>query len=241
MRVHRVLVPSPIESAMTLRGPEAHHLRDVLRVKPGAEVEAFDGRGSVAHGRVSGVSREGVMLELGEPRRSAVEPDSRVTVAVALLKGDKLADVIRRCTELGVNRFVLLKTQHADVTDLSDAKRLRLLRVAEEATRQSGRALVPSVDGPVPLKELAWDGTALVADPRAARALTPSDLPAPDVTLVTGPEGGLAAAEVDALVDRGAVALNLGPRILRAETAPVALCAVGLLSSGVGVAGAVAG
>lgn len=128
-------------------------------------------------------------------------------------------------------RFVLLVTRHADVTDMSHAKLLRLQRVAEEATRQSGRARVPQVAPPTPLATLSWSGAALVADPRATGTLTGAAT-AGRLTLVTGPEGGLATSEVEALVARGARAVTLGPRILRAETAPLALAALALLGGG---------
>ncbi|MDT3681849.1 MAG: RsmE family RNA methyltransferase [Truepera sp.] len=232
MRLTRVLVTELRTGEVVLRGSEAHHLRDVLRLVPGAPVEAFDGRGSVAEGRVTAADKGGVVLELGEPRHSRAEPGLTVTVAVALLKGDKLAGVVRQCTELGADRFVLLQTRHADVTSLSVAKRQRLQHVAAEAARQSERARVPSIEGPVQLGRLEWEGVAIVADPRAPLALSAA-LGTPGarerLTLVTGPEGGLAASEVMELVDRGAVAASLGPRILRAETAPVALAAVALL------------
>jgi len=239
MRLNRVLVADLSEPRLTLRGAEAHHLRDVLRLKAGAEIEAFDGVGNVAGGLLVAVDRDGVSVELSAPRRSPAEPALELTVAVALLKGDKLADVVRQCTELGAARFVLVGTRHADAASLSPAKLQRLERIAEEASRQSGRARVPRVDGPLPLGELGWEGPAVVADPRAdrtlAQALRALREPAGQangagaVTLVSGPEGGLAAAEVDELTGRGAVAVTLGPLILRAETAPVALAAATLL------------
>ncbi len=228
MRVNRVLVPELGAGEVTLRGPEAHHLRDVLRLKPGAPIEAFDGIGNVADGSVAAVDRDGVVLTLNRPQPSQAEAQRDVTVALALLKGDKLADVVRQCTELGVMRFALLTTRHADVSDLSHAKLLRLQRVAEEAARQSGRARVPQIAVPRPLADLTWSGSAVVADPGATGTLAVAD-PLEPLTLITGPEGGLSASEVEALVARGAKAVTLGPRILRAETAPLALAALALL------------
>ena len=227
-------LPASGEAEGVLRGPEAHHLRDVLRLKPGAPVEAFDGAGNVADGRVKAVSGEGVVLELGGARREPAEARRALTVAVALLKGDKLSDVVRQCTELGAARFVLLATRYADVGSMSAARRQRLKRVAEEAARQSGRAVVPAIVGPAPLAALTWEGAAVVADPDVrlplAAALEAVGGRGVGVTVITGPEGGFAPGEVDALTRRGAVAVSLGPWTLRAETAPVALTAAVLLS-----------
>lgn len=248
-RKHRVLV-SDLAPDLSLTGPEAHHLADVLRLRPGAVVEAFDGRGAYAPGVVSEIGRGIVRLALEEPRPGQTETAVALTLAVALLKGDKLAEVIRPATELGVVSFQLLHTLHADVARLPIARLTRLARVAQEAARQCGRAVVPEVTGPVPLAAFtaelgrrATPATVLVADPRAQASLSEAKRiveaayatsPAGErarVVVVTGPEGGLASAEVEALEAVGALAVGLGPRILRAETAPVAIAAALLLGS----------
>lgn len=236
-RVHRVLVTGLKAGEVQVTGPEAHHLTNVLRVKPGAKVEAFDGSGNAAAGEVVKADRQSVTLRLEEPRPARSEAPLAITVAVALLKSDKLSDVVRQCTELGVAAFQLLVTQHADATSMSPARLQRLRRVAEEAARQSGRATVPAVNDRAPLATFDWQGLALVAHPEAGQALAAVWPPAGDqrpsqVTLFTGPEGGFSEAEVTDLVARGAVGVRFGPRILRAETAPVALAAALLLPEG---------
>lgn len=236
-RLLRVLVPDLRAGQTDLSGPEAHHLVNVLRVKPGARVEAFDGRGNVAEGVVAKADRQLVSVTLSAPRRSEAEAPLQVSVGVALLKGDKLSDVVRQCTELGVARFHLLVTHHADAATISPARLLRLRRVAEEAARQSGRALVPAVHDPVRLSELSWSDQAIVAHPEAEQSLHEAWLRGESgahtaVTLLTGPEGGFSAAEVAELAGRGARSVRFGPRILRAETAPVALAAALLLPGG---------
>lgn len=233
-RVDRVLVDG-LGETVQVRGPEAHHLRDVLRVRVGAEVEAFDGRGSYARGRVTAVDREGVWLELGEPQASTAEARVEVTLAVALLKGDKLVDVVRPATELGVARFRLFVSTNCEARELSAVKLGRLRRVAQEAARQCGRSVVPEVEDPVPFAQLELGGEVVVGDPAAEPGLRDHfcDLTrAPAVTLVTGPEGGLNEAEVMSLRERGARAVRLGPRVLRADTAPVAMAAALLLMEG---------
>lgn len=236
-RVHRVLVPSLAEGEVVLRGPEAHHLREVLRVKPGAAVEAFDGVGAVAQGEVSSVDSLAVTLSLAKVRASNVEHPRYLTVAVALLKSDKLTGVVRQGTELGVQSFQLLTSRRCDVRSLAPSRFERLRRVAEEAARQSGRARVPELHEPRPLAELTWRGAAVVADPDAtlsvAEAIASPELAtAKELTVVTGPEGGFSGEELTELTERGALAVTLGPRILRAETAPVALAAALLLCGG---------
>jgi 16S rRNA (uracil1498-N3)-methyltransferase len=231
VRVHRLRLEELGAGRRRVAGPAGHHLARVLRVRPGAPVVAFDGVGHEAEGSVSGVDEDGVWLELAEPTTVSREPARTLTLAVALLKGDKLADVVRMGTELGVAAFRPFVARRCDVRELSAAKHARLARVASEAARQSGRARVPDVATASPAAALAWEGVALIADPAAALAWR--DLPAFEgdvLTVITGPEGGLTEEEVERFQARGAVAVRLGARVLRAETAPIAAAAAWLLA-----------
>lgn len=219
---------------MLVSGPEAHHLRDVLRVRLGDAVEAFDGRGYQARGVVAAVGPHGVELALEGPRASTAEAPLRLTLAVALLKGDKLTDVVRPATEIGVVEFRLFVSTNCEARELSAVRLERLRRVAQEAARQSGRAVVPAVLPPVPLAALQAQGLVVVGDPASETSLAQLTLSrrwvaAAEACVVTGPEGGLTDAEVETLVKAGAAAVSLGPRVLRADTAPVALAAALLL------------
>jgi 16S rRNA (uracil1498-N3)-methyltransferase len=214
-------------------GAEANHLAQVLRVRPGAKVRAFDGRGNEANGVVVESEPGRVVIDLEPAGESAVEAGLDVTVAISLLKGDKLADAVRQCTELGAHRFRVLVSSRADVAVLSANKLERLRRVAREAAKQSGRALVPEVMEPVSLPDLQLDGFAIVAHPGAGSTVAELELrPRRAATIVTGPEGGFTPAEVDELTIRGAVPVRMGARVLRAETAPVALLAALLVPGG---------
>ncbi len=161
----------------------------------------------------------------------------RITLALALLKGDKLSEVVRRGTELGVARFVTFVARRGEVPAVSPAKLARWRRVAEEAAKQSGRSLVPEIVDAVPLDRLELGAPLIVAQPGAASTLAAAlaavagegGAPPRELTLLTGPEGGLSDEEAGALEERGAALVRLGPRILRAETAPIALAAAVLL------------
>lgn len=218
---HRVKVAA-LAPQMSLGPRELRHLR-VLRLSEGDTVRVFDGAGGEAEATVAQLTELGGLLTLGEPLAAGSETPQPVTLAVALLKGDKLADVVRAGTELGVGRFRLLQTQHADVPEIGPAKLERLRRVAGEAARQSRRALVPAVDAPIPLAQLTLDGQGFVAHPGSTERLSEHLHWNAPLTLVTGPEGGFAEEEVDALTARGFTPVTLGPRILRAQTAPLAL------------------
>lgn len=207
---------------MPLSPDESQHLR-VLRLRPGAELRVFDGQGAEAHATLIRLDEGGAMLELGEAIENDRETPQPITLAVALLKGDKLSDVVRAATELGVTTFQLLQTRQSDVPEIGEQKLIRLRRVAAEASKQSRRAVTPEVLAPIPISQLRLEGQGLLAHPGSAARLTDHlDWQRP-LTLVSGPEGGFSDGEVRALTDAGFVAVTLGPRILRAETAPLAL------------------
>ena len=221
MATHRVRVEA-LTPQIVLGPREVRHLH-VLRLRAGDGLRVFDGHGGEAEATLTELEEGRALLTLGERLTGAAETPRPVTLAVALLKGDKLSDVVRAATELGAARVQLLVTRHADAREIGTQKLLRLRRVAEEASKQSRRAVTPEVLAPLPLTDYSWEGTLFVAQPGSQERITDHlrwDAP---VTVLTGPEGGLADAEVASLVARGAVAVTLGPRILRAETAPVAL------------------
>lgn len=228
MSVHRVRVPE-LAARLVLGPQEVRHLQ-VMRLRPGDRVQVFDGRGGEALADIAELEDGRAVLTLdldagaedgaGDLGRETPQP---VTLAVALLKGDKLADVVRAATELGVARIQLLVTAHADAREIGAQKLVRLRRVAEEAARQSRRRVVPEVREPLPLARLTWEGRLVVAHPGAeARLPDLLDWAAP-LTVLSGPEGGFSETEIAGLLARGAVPVTLGPRILRAETAPLAM------------------
>lgn len=215
---------------VTLTADEARHLREVLRLKPGDEVSVFDGEGREFRAAVVQARRESAELELKEQIAPA-RPESplQITLAVALLKGEKFDLVVQKATELGVYKIVPLMTRHADIKlhDASDAEKrvTRWQRIALEAAKQSGRALVPDVETP---KDLA-----AVVDPsnpcflfseKAGHGLTPIETD--KVTAIIGSEGGWTDEELDQARAAGAQIVTLGGRVLRAETAAITATAL---------------
>jgi len=222
--MHRVKVSGfPLEnSTLTLEGPEVKHLH-VLRLKSGDEVTAFDGLGLEYRARILELSNFTAILELLEQLENDRETPQSITLAIALLKGDKLADVVRAATELGVARIQLLRTQFADVPDIGANKLERLRRIAEEASKQSRRAVVPQILEPLSLKQIPEVQNGFVAHPGSSRTLLEKLHWNAPLWLVSGPEGGFSDLEISLLEGRGFTAVSLGKRILRAETAPLAL------------------
>ncbi len=209
-------------STLTLEGPEVKHLH-VLRIKVGDEVTAFDGLGLEYRARILELSNFAAILELLDKLENDFETPQPITLAIALLKGDKLADVVRAATELGVAHIQLLRTQFADVPDIGANKLERLRRIAEEASKQSRRSVVPQILEPMSLKGISEVQNGFVAHPGSSQTLLEKLHWNAPVWLASGPEGGFSDGEISLLTARGFTAISLGKRILRAETAPLAL------------------
>lgn len=206
----------------------AHHLGRVLRVAVGDVVQAVDSGGALLSVRLTAIAaRRAEGLIVGRVPL-ATESPLDLTLAQGVPKGDKMDGIVRMATELGVTRMVPLLTART-VVRLEPARwgsRLgRWQRIAKEAAQQSGRAAVPEIAAPREIATWAPEaGTTglMICLWEEAREGLDTRLPAgpcPRVTVVVGPEGGLAAEEVRGLADAGAIVTSLGPRLLRTETA----------------------
>jgi len=226
-RIH--VPPDRIDGASArLDEPGRHYLHDVLRLEAGAAVEVFDGRGGLYDGRIEpGFAR----LALGA-RRDAPAGRSPIHLALALAKGEKVDLVVQKATELGVARIVPWEAERSVVRlegERAEERAKRWRRIAEEASRQCGRADVPEVRAPAALAQLLAEvPPGFLPVVFHGEGSTPiADLPAAaGVVAVVGPEGGLTAAELGTLDRAGAARGSLGPRTLRAETAAIAAVAL---------------
>ncbi|RJQ80480.1 16S rRNA (uracil(1498)-N(3))-methyltransferase [Pseudonocardiaceae bacterium YIM PH 21723] len=233
----------PFAAELVLDGPEGRHAAAVRRMRIGERLLISDGRGSLAECRVTAAAKDSLELRIGE-RWLVESPSVRVTLVQALLKGERAELAIEQATEAGVDRIVPWRASRC-VTRWEDgprgAKALGRWRSAvRESAKQARRPWIPEVTEPLSTKQLAAQvaevvaagGVALVLHEVATGALATLDWPADgEVLLVVGPEGGLSDGEVADLVEAGAVAVRLGPEVLRASTAgAVALGAIGVLT-----------
>ena len=222
--------------SVILEADEARHLREVLRLKPGDEVFVFDGAGREFQCSVESARRDVAQLRiLGEVSPARSESPLHLTLAVALLKSDKFDLIVQKATELGVARVAPVMTKLADIRlrDESDAeKRLtRWRRIALEAAKQSGRALVPEIVAPIFFAELiqspAGDEIKVMFAERGGESLVSLGANATDrfrsITALVGSEGGWTEAELQEAKAAGWHLVTLGGRTLRAETAAIAV------------------
>lgn len=229
-------------SLAVLDGDEGFHAATVRRIRPGELLVLGDGAGELAHCEVEHAGRDGVRARV--LRRWSVEPGRpAVTVVQALPKSDRSELAVELATEAGADAFLAWQAARC-VANWDGArvdKGLRRWRaVARSAARQSRRPHIPTVDGVVSTAELAGRirdeiaaGTAVLALHESAtdRLADHHVAQADSVICVIGPEGGIAPEEMRALTDAGAVAVRLGPQVLRTSTAAaVTLGALGVLT-----------
>lgn len=225
--MHRFFVDPPSGGVAALSPDEAAHALRVLRLKSGDSCQAiWDGRLFAAE--IAAVSPT-VTLRLGAELPSP-EPSVSVTLYQGLPKGDKMEYIVQKCTEAGVCRIVpvLFSRCVAQWDGKDTGKKLpRWQRIAAEAAKQAGRAVVPEVLPPVTpaqlTRRLQDEALALVPwEEQAGNGAAAQWRGQKRVAVVIGPEGGIAPAEIALLQEAGAVPVTLGPRIFRTETAGLA-------------------
>ncbi len=229
----RYFVEIPIsEDRVVLAGSEAHHLIHVMRAERGVRVVLFDGTGAEFVARVDGVGRKEVELTVLD--RSVVDRELPVnlTLGVALPKGDRQRWLVEKAVELGVRRLVPLQTTRSVSRPTRQAP-AQLQRTVVEASKQCGRNRLMAIARPQNWAQYVADTRQapcrLLAHPRARGQDSPKPSKAEfgkdAVYLAVGPEGGFTEEEVSLAVAAGWRTVDLGPRILRVETAALLMVA----------------
>jgi 16S rRNA (uracil1498-N3)-methyltransferase len=229
------LTEASVGEPMPLPEEAAHHLLRVLRLAPGALVELFDGEGRVARGTLTAQGS----LAVAEVRDASVALPPLV-VAQALVRGPKLEEVARRCTELGASEILVYE---AGRSQAPGARLDRLDRIVKEAARQCERDLVPRLSGPSSFEALVqrargFGGVVALGVVGAARPLSSvlegqrERFAQGGLLFVVGPEGGLALDEQARLLEAGGLSVALGAHVLRTETAGLAALACAQAAAG---------
>lgn len=216
------------DDPLPLGDAEIKHAASSLRIREGEEIHVVDPTGVAHRVRVRSITTRAIFVDPLEKLPTARMP--RISLVCGLAKNEAMDDVIRHATEIGVRDMRPMVSSRSVVKldpGKAAAKLERWRRIALSAAKQSRRSDVPAVLEPLTVREVArqiasydvalvlWEG----ASGPAIRDVVPlGDLKA-NVALIVGPEGGLSAEEVDTLVDSGAVAVTLGPTIMRTETA----------------------
>jgi len=233
-RLHVPGLAGVLVSGSDVAVPEAaaHHAARVLRLRAGDRVALFTGEGGEYDAQIARVDRRAVTATIGDFKPIERESPLRVTLVQAVAAGDAMDYAIRKSVELGVAAIRPVVTARS--APLPDGERVRgraarWQQIAVAACEQCGRNRVPVVHAPATLSSwlVARDvaATALMLAPDAPRALGALAPPAAALDVLVGPEGGFGEAESAACRAAGLLAVRLGPRVLRTETAGPALLA----------------
>jgi 16S rRNA (uracil1498-N3)-methyltransferase len=231
MRLTRVYVDEVLEpgARLTLTGGAAGHLTRVLRLRPKAALTLFNGRGGEYAASIEQVQGSKVTVAIAEHEPIERESPFPLTLAQGVSRGERMDLVVQKATELGVARLVPLLTERSIVRldeEQSDRKSSHWRAIAIAACEQCGRNRLPEVALPAQLREFlrqpSGDSVRLLLSPSATRRIEDVSRPAGGATVLIGPEGGLSDEEQEDALTAGFIAVNLGPRVLRTETAAIA-------------------
>ena len=232
MRISRFYLPQALNSGATviLDEDSAHYLRTVLRLKKGAELTVFNGEGGEYPASLLEAHKEAVSINLGEFNPREAESPLHTHLGLGISRGERMDLAIQKAVELGVSTITPLPTERC-VVRLDEGRKEQRLRhwrkVVQSACEQCGRNRVPPVFEPLALEDWVKQqaGLRLFLDPNGVQSLCGLPLPTTPVYLLSGPEGGFAEHERQSALAAGFIALRLGPRVLRTETAALAALA----------------
>lgn len=215
----------------TIQGEEAHHMIRVLRYKIGYKIIVFDGTGYDYYCTIIEMGKDYVVAQIDE----VVENDSTPKIAIRLFQGiakqDKMDFIVQKAVELGVSEITPVITARSE----KDVKIEKLEKIAIGAAKQCGASRLTKINEPIYLAEIPSENLVVFAyedeGDRTLRDLSIGKFN--KIDLIVGSEGGFTEEEGKELVQRGAVAVSLGKRILRAETASITLTALILYKAGV--------
>ncbi len=218
------------ENTALITGEEAQHISRVLRMKKGDEVTLCDGEGNFYEARLVDFDEKSVVAEILSVRRAETEPEVKLSIFQGVPKNPKLETIVQKLTEIGASAVVPMDTGRAVAKLDKSAKVERLRKIAREAAKQSRRGIIPTVSDTMSFKDaikeaakadlmiIAYEEERETSLKSALQGKTPKS-----VSVLIGPEGGFQKEEVEKAVALGAVSVTLGKRILRTETAPIAI------------------
>lgn len=232
MRIPRIYCAEAgsANSALHLDEAGSRHLCQVLRLGAGHPLILFNGKGAAFDAHIEQPDRKRALVTVGEQRIADTESPLAIHLGIALSKGDRFDWVVQKATELGVRHITPLQTQRVDVRlnrERAEKKQRHWQQILISACEQCGRNLLPELGDITPLDqwlEVAADEKWVLC-PGNAQPLATNARPA-SVALLIGPEGGLDEREIAQAQRSGFKALQLGPRVLRTETAPLAAIAI---------------
>lgn len=227
----RLFVPK--EQLPVISGSDVHYLKNVLRLKPGDQLELFDGSGNIFEAQINRIEKNRIICKILSSHHKETEPKIKVALAQSLPKASKMDFIVQKCTELGADKIIPMLSERSIP---KSAKPDRWRKLAKEAAEQCTRATIPEIANLQTFEEvlksakqynlalIPWELEKDLSLKQSLHSLLlPLLPPLPHILILVGPEGGFSQKEIELAKQTGFIPVSLGPRILRTETAGLAI------------------
>ncbi|MEY3182340.1 MAG: hypothetical protein RLZ35_325 [Pseudomonadota bacterium] len=231
MKLHRFFIEKPsliVGDKLVIEKPLAHYMVNVLRLKLQRPVMLFNDTGHTFLGTIIEVTRHTLVIEVTESYEESKESNLKVHLVQSISKGERMDFTLQKSVELGVTEITPVFSERTEVRvkgERVDSKMAHWRKVIISACEQSGRNRLPRLNPPIAMMEwlrLNPITLGIIADPNATETLHKVPIQG-EATLLVGPEGGFALTEIHAAIQHGFIPIKMGPRILRTETAAIAI------------------
>lgn len=224
-------IPLQLNEEVILDKAAAHHLCTVLRMQAGNDIVIFNGEGGEYHGTLTTITKRAATVTLHNYIDDNRQSNVKIHLGQAIARNDKMDYIIQKACELGVNEFTPLITEFCQIklkADILEKKSLHWQKVVISACEQCGLNIIPVINKPCKISD--WISVSgdykFILNPVASQKMENISYAHKNVAIVVGPEGGLSKTEIDTATDNGFTSIKLGPRILRTETAGLAIIAI---------------
>lgn len=230
MRISRLYLQNAKPGELKLDEERSNYIRNVLRLKKGAMLTVFDGKGYEFQATLSEIQRDSLILSLNQGLERGIESPLKTHLAIGISRGERMDLAIQKAVELGVAEITPLFTERCVVH--LDGQRLNQRmnhwqKIIQSACEQCGRNHLPEFHQAIDIH--AWiasaQGLKLFLHPHNGKTLKELSAPKEKISLLSGPEGGFSEREREQAIEKGFIPLRLGARILRTETAALAALA----------------
>ena len=235
MKSHRIYqnISLNAHTLVSLSDAASTHISRALRLKVGDKICLFNGLNQECLATISQIDKRAVEVKLDEVNCINRESPFKITLVQALSKGERFDLVVQKAVELGVHQLIPVITERT-VVKLDEKRRQKKLShwqgIIESASEQCGRNALMQLEPIQPLKQYLascnQEKTHYILDPYSAMALKSLPKPKQDAAFIIGPEGGFNPQEAQNLTQAQVTPISLGPRILRTETAAIAICSI---------------
>jgi len=229
MRISRLYIDAPLteHQVIVLSGERHNYIANVLRLKSNAQLSIFNGQGGEYHATITRISKREAELTLGSFLNNDSESPLAITLVQGISRGERMDFTLQKATELGVTRIIPIFTERCTVNLKGERLEKRIKHwqgIVRSACEQSGRNQLPKIEAAQSLDDFIKNdnsGHCFLLDPESEESLSSITAAPDEITLLIGPEGGFSSRERELAYSNNYQGIQLGPRVLRTETAAI--------------------